>query len=535
MVVGLLAAACSGEADGPPAPTYHGDIKAIVQARCASCHEAGGVAPFTLDSYDSVKAFSRASIAAIEAGTMPPWMPDPECRHYEDERLVSEDEKALFRQWVDAETPAGDPADYVAPAGMDQALTLESLGTPSAELKYPEAYSPDPARPDDYRCFPMAIEFDGETFLRTTNVVPDKVALVHHVILYLVAPQFADQVDTMDSEDAGPGYDCFGGVGVGSPTPIAGWVPGNSPILGSTEAGIRIAPGSKLVMQMHYNSLSTEASPDQTQVNVWFLDERPEFLLSPRFLPNLAIDIAPDDANSHHERIFKNNSDKPWTIVSTSPHMHLLGKSLRVDKLGPDGSLKECLLDVPRWDFNWQQGYVLKANEPMVVQPGESLKVQCTYDNSAANQPIINGERRTSGQVRWGEGTLDEMCLSSVVLLQPYAPLPQMSETCQEFQGCYDQCAASPFPLTGCILQCGAADGCAACLLPGILGATASKCGVQAGALIECLETCSQPGSDSECVSQQCGLLVVGYDGCARADIESGIADRTAMACGVEL
>jgi mono/diheme cytochrome c family protein len=533
--LGLWAAGCSGESTPTSAPTYHGAIKAIVQTRCEGCHQVGGVAPFTLDSYESVKAFSRASVAAIEAGTMPPWMPDPECRHYIDERLVPDEEKAIFRQWVDAETPAGDPADFVAPDTMDQALTLASLGQPSAELKYPEAYSPDPGRPDDYRCFPMAMEFNEETFLRTTNVVPDQVALVHHVILYLVAPAFAGQVDNLDAEDDGPGYGCFGGVGVGSPTPIAGWVPGNTPLLGSTESGIRIPPGSKLVMQMHYSSLSTQPSPDQTRVDMWFLDQQPEYVLAPRFLPHLGIDIAADDPSSKHERIFRNNSDKPWTIVSTSPHMHLLGQSQRVDKLDTNGNQKECLVDVPAWDFNWQQGYVLKPTQPMVVRPGESLRVECTYDNSAANQPLVNGQRRTSQRIGWGEGTLDEMCLNTIILLEPYEALPQMSESCQEFQGCYDQCLASPFPLTGCILTCGATDGCASCLLPGVFTATADKCGVQGAALIECLEYCSQPGSDPECVTDSCGLLVVGFDGCARVDIEGGIADRTATACGVEL
>lgn len=532
---GLLAVACSGEQPAPAAaPTYHGDVRAIVEARCLGCHQAGGVAPFALDDYAALKTFSQAALTAIEAGTMPPWMPDPDCRRYQDERLMPELEKALFRAWVEAGAPEGDPADYVAPAANRSALTLEELGPPDLELAYEEAYAPDPSRPDDYRCFPLSARFDEETFVRTSNVVPGEEALVHHVILYLVAPQYADLVDGLDADDPGPGYGCFGGVGVGSPTPIAGWTPGDAPLTGAEDAAIRVPAGARLVVQMHYNTLAADPAPDRTGVQLWLLDEQPEFLITPTFFPHLGIDIQPGDPESHHERRFRNNSSRPWTIVGTSPHMHLLGKRLRTSIVHADGE-ESCLVDVPRWDFDWQQSYLLPDGEALTVEPGEAVRLECTYDNSAANQPVVNGERREPERVGWGEGTLDEMCLNTMIMLEPYAPLPEPGDRCQDFQGCYDQCKTSPFPLTGCILRCGASDGCASCVLPGLFSATSDQCGVQGGALIECIDRCGAEEDQAACITDQCGVLVVGYDVCARPLIEAGVADRTAMACGVEL
>ena len=35
----------------------------------------------------------------------------------------------------------------------------------------------------------------------------------------------------------------------------------------------------------------------------------------------------------------------------------------------------------------------------------------CTWDNSASNQPIIDGVAKEPVDVAWGEGTSDEMCL----------------------------------------------------------------------------------------------------------------------------
>ena len=46
-------------------------------------------------------------------------------------------------------------------------------------------------------------------------------------------------------------------------------------------------------------------------------------------------------------------------LVSIMPHMHLIGKSMRVTATLPDGKVL-CLVDVPDWDFRWHRTYVYK-------------------------------------------------------------------------------------------------------------------------------------------------------------------------------
>ena len=107
--------ACSSEGPvGPPEPvdrpTYFEDVEPLVRRRCGSCHAEGGIGPFRLDTYDDLDAVAPLALAAIEARRMPPWMPDPECNRYEGERRLSEDEIEVFRAWMDAGRPMGDPA-----------------------------------------------------------------------------------------------------------------------------------------------------------------------------------------------------------------------------------------------------------------------------------------------------------------------------------------------------------------------------------------------------------------------------------------
>jgi len=68
----------------------------------------------------------------------------------------------------------------------------------------------------------------------------------------------------------------------------------------------------------------------------------------------------------------------------------------------PDGR-NEVLLDVPRYDFNWQTEFELIA--PLHIPAGSRLIVEGHYDNSANNRYNAAPHR----EVYWGEQSWNEM------------------------------------------------------------------------------------------------------------------------------
>jgi hypothetical protein len=92
--------------------------------------------------------------------------------------------------------------------------------------------------------------------------------------------------------------------------------------------------------------------------------------------------------------------------------MHLRGKSFRYSARYPDGK-KEILLDVPRYDFNWQNTYELA--EPKPLPKGTEIRCEATFDNSPNNAANPDPTKT----VRFGEQTDEEMMIGFFDIAQP--------------------------------------------------------------------------------------------------------------------
>lgn len=410
-LVGCSGGDTQGAGAGTPGagPTYHRDVKAVVDAKCASCHVAGGIAPFALTTFAEVSAQKAAVKAAVENGTMPPWPPAQGCSDYLDDRSLSAEQIKTIASWVDTGAAEGDPKD--APAAAESKGGLSRV---DRTLTMPVAYTPQ-LSPDDYRCFLVDWPETETTFVTGVGVQPDNAAVVHHVIAFLATPDQVADYQALDDAESGAGWTCFGGPG--GPVAGAGWVgawaPGTLGVDYPAGTGIEIPPGSKIVIQVHYNTSTTKPAPDQSSVVVkidkqvekkavlmpwanieWVLAHKME-------IPAHAMDAShtySEDPTPFMDFTAKGiiAKDTPFTIYSAGLHMHTRGTSA-VTKVIRSGGGEECLLDIPKWNFHWQGSYGFQ--KPVLFNPGDELSLECHWNNPSATA------------MNWGEGTGDEMCL----------------------------------------------------------------------------------------------------------------------------
>ncbi len=415
--------------------SYHADARAIIEEKCGGCHEPGGIAPFPLDSYDSVVGVAAAAAYAIETGAMPPWPPTTGYTPFQHDRSLDPQQRHILLNWLQSDLPEGDEAAYQAPVPE---------GTPersyNLQLPLPQAYTPT-LRPDDHRCFAIEWPLDEFAYVTAVDVLPDRLEEVHHVIVSVAEPEDAHHYYAAGGEDGRPGWYCLGAGGVsarGVPLPrqIGGWVPGAGREPAPEGTGFGVRPGSVLLVQMHYNTLTAEPQPDQSTILVATAPEverpaRTFLVTNPAFLAPGGMPIPAGEPNVHHEvslpgallgsifgRELGITNRDPWVLHQGFIHMHNLGSSGRITLQRGNGT-EQVLLDIRDWDFNWQSTYNF-VNE-VLISPGDRIRLECNWDNSQANQPFVNGEQLPARDVEWGDYTQDEMCLMSVLMTQPAA------------------------------------------------------------------------------------------------------------------
>jgi len=389
----------------PAQVTYSKEISRLFMAKCQSCHREGDIGPFALDSYEAAKSWSADIQRVVRDKIMPPWKPVEGHGSFQNNFGLSDDERRMILDWYKAEAPEGDKADLPeasAPTGEWH------LGEPDAIIQMPELYNV-PRRKDVYRCFVVPTGYDEDLWLKSIQVVPGNRQVVHHVIVYLDASGKSTELDAKDEE---PGYDCYGGPGDGIPITLdslaGGWVPGTRASMLPPGVAIRIPKKTKIIIQMHYFPAGKQHS-DQTKIGFYFA--KPEDKITKRmfFLPlvNDRFRIPPGNKDFEVTASVPVLPGMTGDIHMVVPHMHLIGKRIQVTRSNVFSRINDSLVLIDDWDFNWQGFFAYE--KPVRLNVLDQLKLSCRFDNSADNPRNPSNPLK---EVRWGEGTEDEMCLA---------------------------------------------------------------------------------------------------------------------------
>jgi hypothetical protein len=349
-------------------------------------------------NYRQAVTWSATIQEVVRDGRMPPWHANPKYGRFANDPGLTKQERQRIDHWIQAGTPEGDPADLPPQAVFSDGW---SIPNPNLVVSMPQAFTVPADGVVDYHVVEVDPGFQEDKWIQTAEIRPGNRKVVHHCLVFLKAPG-----SELPTEQGTLGSFC-----------LAATTPGTPPLVLPPGMAKKVPAGWTFVFVVHYQPIGSVQS-DQTSIGLVFVDPRNvqkevatkllydlDFVIPPR-----ASDVRVEQSHTFFDDVL---------LLAMLPHMHVRGKSFRYEAVYPDGQ-GEILLDVPRYDFNWQHRYVLA--EAKRLPAGTTLRCIATYDNSAANPWNPDPD----ATVRVGRQSNDEMfngyfewCLADQDLTQP--------------------------------------------------------------------------------------------------------------------
>jgi mono/diheme cytochrome c family protein len=408
----------------PKEVTYNRDVAPILYKNCVVCHRPNDIAPMSLMTYKDTRPWTRAIRDAVVQRKMPPWHADPQVGDFINDPRLSTDDIATIDAWIRTGAKEGDPRDLPPAPVFAAGWHIK----PDAVFTIPE-FTVAGGSMDDYEYIYVPTNFTEDKWVQAAEVLPGDRRVVHHATVSVIeADQVAEKKQENTKTDAGvdqyhyrtgkvlhlrqdaPVIDdgCSSPDGGGIPGHPAGYLnivpgiylPGHLAETRPPGYALRIPAGSYLQFQVHYSNHTGDDVKDRTSIGLVFATEPVKHEIAQYEIWNNLFLIPPNDGNHRVTSCY--TLPKDVTVLAYTAHMHFRGKSMTTEAIYPDGH-HEVILNVPHYDFRWQETYFLKHQ--IALPKGTKLVTTAYFDNSFDNPQNPD----PSKAIRWGEPSDEEM------------------------------------------------------------------------------------------------------------------------------
>ncbi|MBL8205017.1 MAG: thiol-disulfide isomerase [Blastocatellia bacterium] len=448
--VAMLAASCfftfsttsaNGKKPAPKTVTFTKDVAPIFFRNCAQCHQKDDIAPFSVLSYKEVRPWAKSIKEQVIRREMPPWHADPHYGKFDNEMRLTQAEIDTIVAWVDGGAVEGNAKDLPpVPVGSDK----WEIGKPDVVLTMPQEFELPAKGADDYIYFRIPTNFTEDMWVQSSEFRPGNKRVVHHAVIFVETPMMYRMAQDQAKASGGnvhnpisliqgqrgsnmyldgtvnrtkpeaPVVDDACGAkrnsGSGTTALLSTYAPGRNADIYPIGTAKKIPAGSNLIFQMHYAKTTGQSEKDRTSIGLVFAKQPVEKMIDTYLVVNNLFAVPPGAENHSANACMTTRRDVE--LVNYMPHMHVRGKAMKYEVIYPDGK-RETLLNVDRYNFNWQTLYKLKS--PVAIPKGSQLVVTGVFDNSTKNK--LNPDPTKT--IRFGEPTYDEMLVGFFDVARP--------------------------------------------------------------------------------------------------------------------
>jgi hypothetical protein len=332
---------------------YNKDVFPLLRDHCALCHVPDGPAPMSLMTYGAAMPWAQSIREELTEGRMPPWPVDPTSPPVKGAYPISSHDVDVIVVWAAGGTPEGNLEAKLPKVAFDPRW---KLGPPDLKLQMDAGYTVAPSAIEEFRDLLLPTNLTETKWVKAADLMPGSASIVRDAVI---------------SIENGP--------------VLSLWQPGSDTTAAPSGTAFRLAPGSRIHLQIHYKKhfdQEQNAVSDRSTIGLYFTDPPP----SGGELQSFAIN-PPEAAGSPSGAVtFGSALPKATRIVALRPMLDRAYESLSVDAITPSGAEVPLLrLRGPR--PQWFERYWLQA--PVELASGTRIAVRVTPLADYSDEPKV--------------------------------------------------------------------------------------------------------------------------------------------------
>ena len=381
---------------------YFKDVAPVIQRKCTSCHNPEGTGLMNFVSYKDIAGRGAMFKYVVERDLMPLWHVDPNTGPFRDDISLTVKEKALLLRWVDQGFP-------VKKGGRDIVLWSKPKRVKRSKheadyiISLPEKVTVPAEGAGFYKRFFIQTPFKKDKWIKSINFFA-KSKVVHHFDLHIMEASYKYKGENFDYYGKALNY--FSAV-QSKFNFLKEWNINTQ----HKNAGVKLPRFSKLVLELHYETIGQTVIDDHSQIHIRFYKKTPKYQMLNYYTSPDDINIPPHHSNYKVETSYRLQETVP--VVAIASHMHLRGKASSILVIDPKG-VKKRIFGVDPFIKTFAKLYIFK--KPLVIYKDSIIKCINWFDNSTDN-PMNPAPEKS---VNHGYFLTDEMSVCFFSLLAPF-------------------------------------------------------------------------------------------------------------------
>ena len=385
---------------------YFKDVVPIIKAKCTSCHNPEGKGLMNFISYEDIAGRGAMFKYVIEKNLMPPWYVDPNTGPFRDDISLTLKEKALLLQWAHQGFPTRKNNRRISL--WSKPKKVKSLKNKADYvISLPEKVTVPAEGTSFYKIFTIQTPFKEDKWIKEFKFIV-KPKVVHHFDIYIMKASYNDNNNHLNFDYMAQAINYIANLARFKNTAA-------DMQRYHEHVGVRLPRFSKLVLELHYETIGREVLDDYTQVYINFHKKKPKYETALYAYDQRQISIPPHTSNYKTEISYITKKQALLSGIHT--HMHLRGKASSIFMTTSKGD-KKRIFGLDPFTKTFERTYIFKT--PLLVPKGSSIKCTNWFDNSTNNPSNPNPKKHLT----YGPSIEDEM---SICFFQWLIPIKKES------------------------------------------------------------------------------------------------------------